>query len=234
MRGATSTLSKQRIGSAFSKGAKTYQELAYSQKEAAKALACYFQPVAGDYLEIGCGTGFLTEEIVKKFPGKLLGIDISPKMVEICREKFAGHRFMEGDGEQLCDENRYDAIFSGMTLQWFHQPKKSIAALRKALKRGGVFYFSYMNERSYPEWNYFPLNPLMNSGILLEEFGNITMRELEFTQEFPNPISFLKEMKQIGAATGINQQSRLKDLLKLSKCGKITITSRITIGYCHV
>jgi malonyl-CoA O-methyltransferase len=204
------------------------------QKEVAKLLSHHFDPVEGELLEIGCGTGFLTEEILRFFPGPLTGLDLSKTMIEVCQAKFPSAYFIQKDAEELSENQRYAAIFSGMTLQWFQQPKKSLSAIRKALKKGGTFYFSFMNERSYPEWTHFPLNPLLCSGVLLDEFGNINCKEVEFTEEYPNPLAFLKQLKRIGAAASVKQHSHLKDLIKVAKCGKMSVTSRITIGYCHV
>ena len=66
----------------FSKAAKTYRENAIVQRQMAKKLACLvFDFCGGNFekiLEIGAGTGFLTENTVKTFTyGKLILNDIT-------------------------------------------------------------------------------------------------------------------------------------------------------------
>lgn len=236
----TSIQSKKRIVSAFSKDVQFYQDNARQQQKSAEELSKMFGNVAdGELLEIGCGTGFLTGEIMKRYPGReLTAIDLSDEMASFCKRQFPQVRAIQGDGEQLNVDGQYGAIFSGMCLHWFTNLKKSLGNIRKALKKGGVFYFSFPNNRSYPEWNYFPLNPLIQVGTFLEEFGNVHFKEIEFRKTYESPLGFLHEMKKLGTSAKIRlDQNNLKDLIKVAKCGKmnpITITTRITIGYCYV
>jgi malonyl-CoA O-methyltransferase len=238
----TLTQSKRLIGKAFSKGCDTYQSEALIQLKSALALSRLFDSEIpqGPLLEIGCGTGFLSKEILKKYPERSYkGIDISDAMISHCREHLRG-QFEICDGESIRDENSYAAIFSGMALQWFSNPQDSIKRIRKALVKGGVFYFSFPNHQSFSEWGYFPLNPLPNPSILLNVFDNPVTEELIFQETFHHPLDFLKKMQRIGTGTSTRSANRhliLKKLIKESKSEhnrSMTITTRITIGYCYV
>lgn len=187
------TQSKRRIASAFSRKAHEYQQSAAHQKETARTLSAFFSDAIpqGELLEIGCGTGFLTGEILQKYPGHpLIGIDLSEEMVLKCREQFPEGHFYCCDGENLREMGRFAAVFSSMALHWFTHPKKGLHAIHKSLKKGGRFYFSFPNARSFPEWTYFPLNPLPNVSLLLEEFGNVEFQEIEFRRDYPTPSIF--------------------------------------------
>jgi malonyl-CoA O-methyltransferase len=234
------TQSKRRIASAFSKNVEYYERHASEQKESANRLAQLFRPLPdGEILEIGCGTGFLTKEIIETYPKHTLtSIDLSDEMVHYCKSHYPEVTFFQKDGEEIEEEQRYEAIFSGMCLHWFLNPVKGLKKIRKALRKGGVFYFSFPNERSYPEWKYFPLNRSLSVGLFLEEFGNVYFDEVEFTKEYAQPLAFLQEMKRLGVSTKIeNRQNHLKDLIKVAKCEKMNpmiLTTRITLGYCYV
>jgi len=57
-----------------------------------------FVPPGASVLEIGCGTGTL---LAKLNPRRGVGVDISPKMVEIAAAKFPGLSFLAADAEAL-------------------------------------------------------------------------------------------------------------------------------------
>jgi len=75
----------------FNSSAKDYEKKATEQKKIAKML---FNIIHKDkkykkVLEAGCGTGFLTELLIKNFnPEFLLLNDISLNMLKICIKKF--------------------------------------------------------------------------------------------------------------------------------------------------
>ena len=57
---------------------------------------------------MGCGTGISSQEIYQRIgnKGKLIGIDISPRMLELAKKKFQGKdniRFIVDDGYYLSD-----------------------------------------------------------------------------------------------------------------------------------
>ncbi len=58
-------------------------------------------------LEIGCGTGDLLYALQ---PRRGLGIDLSPRMVEVARGKYPGLEFRVGDAEALDVEERFDYV----------------------------------------------------------------------------------------------------------------------------
>jgi SAM-dependent methyltransferase len=64
-------------------------------------------PPKASVLEIGCGTGDLLHALR---PSRGLGIDLSPRMVEIARGKYADLEFAVGDIEALEIEERFDYV----------------------------------------------------------------------------------------------------------------------------
>jgi tRNA (cmo5U34)-methyltransferase len=70
-------------------------------------------------LELGCGTGILTEMILDRFPGtEVAGIDLSPEMLHIASAKPAlrGVKFIEGDLRDAWPPGPYDAVVTSLCI----------------------------------------------------------------------------------------------------------------------
>ena len=99
------------------------------------------RPSAPRILEIGCGTGFLTERLADNFPdGHIVAVDLAPGMLEVARRRLAGRavRFICADAETLELSERFDVIVSSATFQWFAHPQESLRRLASHLRPGGV------------------------------------------------------------------------------------------------
>ena len=89
-------------------------------------------------LDLGCGTGQLTQEITAQ--GAIaIGIDKAPTMIEQARKNYSDLQFEIADAINFHFEEPFDAVFSNATLHWINQPEQAIACIWKALKPGGRF-----------------------------------------------------------------------------------------------
>src|SRR6185437_5823582 len=91
-------------------------------------------------LEIGCGTGSLSERLAEAFPGSdLLLTDIAPSMLHRCRSRLGeGHRYQVLDGERPEDlAGHFDLIASSLALQWFTDLRGGLQRLSGLLAPGG-------------------------------------------------------------------------------------------------
>lgn len=194
---------KEIIASNFGRCAQTYDRMAAIQRDSAETLAELLPDIEKpDILEIGCGTGFLTEEIIRKYPGaNILATDLSPSMIEYTKTKFTQDnvRFDVMDGENPQTDKTFDLIVSNMTFQWFENPESSIAALKKLLKPGGQIFFTSLGTNSFIEWRRtlqkLGLPEGVNTGATLP--GQV--HEEERFIYYPSTLSFLKSVKAIGA-----------------------------------
>lgn len=89
-------------------------------------------------LDLGCGTGHLTEKIAEA-GADVVGVDRSPEMVKQAREQYPALRFEVMDARELQFEETFDAIFSNATLHWIHEPERVIVGVARLLKPGGRF-----------------------------------------------------------------------------------------------
>ena len=89
-------------------------------------------------LDIGCGTGHLTQEIAN-CGAEVLGVDSAETMILQARQNYPNLQFAVMDAINLEFTEEFDAVFSNAVLHWIKQPEKVIAGVWKSLKPGGRF-----------------------------------------------------------------------------------------------
>lgn len=87
-------------------------------------------------LDLGCGTGHLSHEIVQA-GGSVLGIDRSSTQIDLARQCYPQLQFEVVDGENLPYNTEFDAVFSNAALHWMTQPERAVEGIWRALKPGG-------------------------------------------------------------------------------------------------
>jgi trans-aconitate 2-methyltransferase len=102
----------------------------------------------GDWvLDLGCGVGDFTARLAELAPGgRILGVDASPDMVAIARQRSAAaHVRFEVCRAQELDAvaagGRYDVVLSVAMLHWVAAADhpRVLAQVRRALRPGGLF-----------------------------------------------------------------------------------------------
>jgi trans-aconitate methyltransferase len=87
-------------------------------------------------LDVGCGEGTLTRQLVER-GATVLGIDNSPEMVEAARA--AGVDALQLDAADMQFFAEFDAAFSNAALHWVLEKEQAARAIFRALKPGGRF-----------------------------------------------------------------------------------------------
>lgn len=150
---------RQKIARAFS-SAQDYDANAHVQHRVAAALAdriaALDPPANPRVLEIGCGTGFLTEALAAKgIGGEWLVTDLSPAMLDRAHRRLGarpGWRYAVLDGEYGTPEGRFDLICSSMTMQWFDDLEHAVARMLGWLQPGGRLAFTTLAAGTFAEW----------------------------------------------------------------------------------
>ncbi|BAZ28019.1 type 11 methyltransferase [Cylindrospermum sp. NIES-4074] len=91
-----------------------------------------------DILDLGCGTGQLTEKIANS-GAVVRGIDYAAEMIEKARQNYPQLRFDVADATNFQVEQPLDAVFSNAVLHWVKPAADAIACVHQALKPGGRF-----------------------------------------------------------------------------------------------
>jgi 2-polyprenyl-6-hydroxyphenyl methylase / 3-demethylubiquinone-9 3-methyltransferase len=111
-------------------------------------------PSAGRFLDIGCGTGFLVEQLgARGWQG--VGVDLSPRSVEIANERLeaaglAGRIHAEVGSAYEPPEGPFALITLTDVLEHLEDPRACVAALRERLAPGGLLVISTPNRHSLP------------------------------------------------------------------------------------
>ncbi|NJK51300.1 methyltransferase domain-containing protein [Candidatus Gracilibacteria bacterium] len=96
-------------------------------------------PQKGDrILDLGCGTGHLTDRIAK-MGATAIGIDNSPAMIAQAKQNYPDVQFEIADGTNFTFSESFDAVFSNAVLHWIKPPEAVINCIWKVLKPGGRF-----------------------------------------------------------------------------------------------
>jgi len=96
-------------------------------------------PEEAAVLDVGCGTGRVTEALLEIVPrGRVLAIDASADMVELARRRLGGRaRIWRQDVLDLALDEPVDAIVSTATLHWVPDHDRLWRRLAAALRPGG-------------------------------------------------------------------------------------------------
>ena len=96
-------------------------------------------PKAGErILDLGCGTGQLTEKIAQS-GAFVQGIDSSLSMISTAKANYPQLDFAVADACNFQVEQPLDAVFSNAVLHWIREPDAAIDCVAKALKPSGRF-----------------------------------------------------------------------------------------------
>ena len=222
---------KSKVIKSFSDNAKNYHGKALIQRKVNESLVSILPKMENPrILEVGCGTGILTEFLIKKYPNASFEItDISGSMLEDCKKRCNGKNieFFEMDGEKpFQDLGPYDLVVSSMTLHWFEYPLVGIQRLSEL----GPLFYATIGKNNFLEWQnavslhtdkkaFFPVHNL--PGIINEEY---------FKLKCSNFRSFAKDLKSMGVLLKHERQASLS-YKQLSKALKTFNQKNDTISW---
>lgn len=119
--------------------AKLYDTAAHFVTEYGAALIDLLDPKPGErILDVGCGTGHLTNEIRQR-GAKVVGIDSSPNMIQQARADYPDLEFVQADASAFTFKEPFDAIFSNAALHWVTNAEEAVTCMSHALRPGGRF-----------------------------------------------------------------------------------------------
>lgn len=201
-------MNKDLIQKRFAKNLDTYNDNAKIQKKMAERLLSFLdRKDFNDILEIGCGTGFLTQLVNEKFSFKTYTAN---DIVESC-EKYVKEinpkiNFIPADIEKAVEnsDKKYDLIISNAVFQWVENLESFIKLLISKLNDDGVLLFSTFGPENFREVNfvlgktlpYYSANELQE---IIKGYKSVVEQEMH-VMAFKTPKDILKHIK----STGVN------------------------------
>jgi malonyl-CoA O-methyltransferase len=170
-------LDKTKVKQSFEAASHTYDGVAALQRTVGKALleTIDTQNMTGTLLDLGCGTGFITLELLAvgyasrtifQTPPQVQGtqcvpyrtviaLDIALPMLQVTQKKLAGAcnvSYLCADAERLpLAEHSVDGVFSNLALQWCIKLDVVFSDIKRILKPGGRLVFSTFGPKTLQE-----------------------------------------------------------------------------------
>ncbi len=201
----------------FEKSMPKYNENASVQREMAELLVNTLIKNAGQtfaqILELGCGTGLLTEIIADKlFYEHLTCNDIVEKSKFYLDKIVKNYTFIAGNSMKIKPSGRFDLVISNAMFQWFSSLPSALEQYSRFLNKNGILAFSTFSTENFKEIHSvlgLSLKYLSAAEIkdaLEKDFELLEMIEYEKVLEFSNPLELLAHLKN----TGVNSLSAKK------------------------
>ncbi|MBY0597421.1 malonyl-ACP O-methyltransferase BioC [Bacillus bingmayongensis] len=226
-------INKTLLQKRFNGAAVSYDQYASVQKKMAQQLLSimkkhYHKMSSIRILELGCGTGYLTEQLAVAFPNaKITAIDFAESMIAVAktRNHVESVTFRCEDIEHLTLSESFDVIISSATFQWLNDLQTTLKSLYRYLFEDGLLLFSTFGEQTFQELHTAFQSAkeeknIQNSVSVGQRFvtreqlqdvcesvtGDVHVSETCYIEKFATVRGFLQSIRKVGA-TNSNAES---------------------------
>lgn len=212
-------IDRRHARSAFERAVGTYDDSAVLQREIAQRLVARLDLIRlapGRILDLGCGTGYCTRLLAKRYRGcEIVAVDVAYAMTAAARRRrrwFSRERFLCADAEALpVRDHSIDMVVSNLTMQWC-DPDAVLRECARVLRSGGVLMLSSFGPDTLRElraaWRVVDEQPHVHTFVDMHDLGDALMRagfagpvmDVEhFTLSYPEVLALLRDLKALGA-----------------------------------
>lgn len=120
-------------------------------------------------LDVGCGTGMLSERLLGAFPScRLTSVDLSPAMAERARARLAGRaEVREADAERLpFHDGAFDLVVCNDSFHHYPDPDRAAFQMWRVLRKGGALVLGDV-------WQPAPARAVMNAWMPFSHEGDV-------------------------------------------------------------
>lgn len=148
---------KTRIAKQFSRAAGTYNAAADVQLDIAFDAMAYLPSHANNGLDIGCGTGRISQQLVNRC-NKLIAMDLAFGMLSYAQQNSLDDNlainWLQGDADELpVADASLDMVFSSMALQWSDNPQRVMSEIARVMTFGANAVLAIMCDGSFSQLN---------------------------------------------------------------------------------
>lgn len=232
-------MNKELIKKRFSRKLSSYNENARIQKQMAEKLISMLEEKnKPDILEIGCGTGLMTELAVRDLTyDTYTALDIVSECEKFIKKINADICFISEDIEEYIKQNdkKYDLILSNASLQWIENLPELTDKLVEKLNPNGVLLFTTFGVENFREIYYVlgkKLNYLSKKELKekLKKHAPV-IEEEERVMAFKTPKDVLKHIQKTGVNALSSETWTKHDLAKFEKEYNVFCANRPTLTY---
>jgi len=167
-------------------------------------------------LDIATGTGDLAINLVQTGARKIVGLDISPGMLEVGKKKVLEKHMektiemIEGDSENLpFEDNTFDAVTVAFGVRNFETLEKGLSEIHRVLKPKGTFVVletSVPTKTPYKQgYHFYTKNILPKIGKLFSKDDSAYAYLSESASVFPHGENFNNILRKIGFIDVVNK-----------------------------
>lgn len=122
-------------------------------------------------LDVGCGTGAITEEVARSTGGQVIGLDLDPAMVRYAANRIHDVQWVMGDAHCLPFPAKiFDLVLCNFLLLWVERPAVAVEEMARVVRDGGAVLATtepdYGGRIDFPED--ITLGPLMEESLRRE------------------------------------------------------------------
>ncbi len=233
----------------FEKSMEKYNENAIVQKFTAQKLIANLAGIKNNFenvLELGSGTGLLTEEFVKNIKYKnYCANDLTEKSKKYLSQIIPEFTFICGNAQKITPSKKMDLIISNAMFQWFNNLEKVSSHLKNILNKEGILAFSTFSPENYREikelsgisLEYKSVDDL--KAIFSKNFEILYTEEFKYIMNFSNPLEILAHMKNTGVNSLTLQHWGFKEVKEFcekykSEYPELTLTYSPVIFICKI
>lgn len=226
-------INKTLLQKRFNGAAVSYDQYANVQKNMAHQLLSiikerYHKMSPIRILELGCGTGYVTEQLAASFPNAVItAIDFAESMITIAktRKHVEAVTFRCEDIEHMTLHESFDVIISNATFQWLNDLQTTVKHLYRYVYEDGLLLFSTFGNQTFQELHTAfqrakAEKNVQNNAVVGQRFvtlqelrdvcesitGDVHVFETCYIERFSTVRQFLQSIRKVGA-TNSNTES---------------------------
>jgi malonyl-CoA O-methyltransferase len=234
-------LDKAKVRKNFERAASTYDASAVLQKEIASRLLerlDYIRLQPKTVLDLGCGTGVITEDLLKRYPkADIIALDLALNMLKKTQQNSKGkfsnnwlsNNWLSNKPSCICadaerlpfKENALDLLVSNLMLQWSNDLQLVFNGFQRVIAPNGLLMFTTFGPDTLKEmresWAAIDNTPHTSQFIDMHDIGDALLKagfsdpvmDMEIiTMTYDSVRDVMKDIKNIGASNAVQGRSR--------------------------